>query len=91
VDFDRLITVLREYGLPVRIGFEATGNHHRAWRIIFAAPGSSSSSSRRSDWLGRGRLCTIAGTRTIRGTPRLSCTCFRSAPSSSFMIRWWPA
>ena len=29
-DFDRLVTVLREYGLPVRIGFEATGNYHRA-------------------------------------------------------------
>jgi transposase len=29
-DFDRLVTVLREYGLPVRIGFEATGNDHRA-------------------------------------------------------------
>ena len=29
-DFDRLVTVLRDYGLPVRIGFEATGNYHRA-------------------------------------------------------------
>jgi transposase len=29
-DFDRLVTVLREYSLPVRIGFEATGNYHRA-------------------------------------------------------------
>jgi len=28
-DFARLITILREYGLPVRIGFEATGNYHR--------------------------------------------------------------
>ena len=28
-DFDRLVMVLREYGLPVRIGFEATGNYHR--------------------------------------------------------------
>ena len=28
-DFMRLITILREYGLPVRIGFEATGNYHR--------------------------------------------------------------
>ena len=29
-DFDRLGMVLREYGLPVRIWFEATGNYHRA-------------------------------------------------------------
>jgi transposase len=29
-DFDRLATVLHGYGLPVRIGFEATGNYHRA-------------------------------------------------------------
>ena len=28
-DFMRLIAMLREYGLPVRIGFEATGNYHR--------------------------------------------------------------
>ena len=28
-DFMRLIAILREYGLPVRIRFEATGNYHR--------------------------------------------------------------
>ena len=28
-DFMRLIAILREYGMPVRIGFEATGNYHR--------------------------------------------------------------
>jgi len=28
-DFMRLIAILRDYGLPVRIGFEATGNYHR--------------------------------------------------------------
>ena len=28
-DFIGLIVILREYGLPVRIGFEATGNYHR--------------------------------------------------------------
>ena len=28
-DFMRLIAILREYGPPVRIGFEATGNYHR--------------------------------------------------------------
>lgn len=29
-DFDRLIQALAEYGLPVRVAFEATGNYHRA-------------------------------------------------------------
>ncbi|MGR3609902.1 MAG: IS110 family transposase, partial [Sulfitobacter sp.] len=29
-DFDRLIASLREYGSPVRVAFEATGNYHRA-------------------------------------------------------------
>ncbi len=28
-DFMRLIAILREYGQPDRIGFEATGNYHR--------------------------------------------------------------
>ena len=28
-DFMRLIAILQEYGLPMRIGFEATGNYHR--------------------------------------------------------------
>jgi hypothetical protein len=28
-DFMRLIAILREYGMQVRIGFEATGNYHR--------------------------------------------------------------
>jgi hypothetical protein len=29
-DFGRLVATLSGYGLPVRIGFEATGNYHRA-------------------------------------------------------------
>ena len=29
-DFERLSSDLASYGLPVRIGFEATGNYHRA-------------------------------------------------------------
>ena len=29
-DFERMVGVLSGYGLPVRIGFEATGNYHRA-------------------------------------------------------------
>lgn len=29
-DFRRLIAILSDFGLPVRIGFEATGNYHRA-------------------------------------------------------------
>lgn len=28
-DYRRLIDILRDYGCPVRIGFEATGNYHR--------------------------------------------------------------
>ena len=28
-DSRRLIDLLRDYGCPVRIGFEATGNYHR--------------------------------------------------------------
>ena len=28
-DFTRLIAILREYGMPVRISFAATGNYHR--------------------------------------------------------------
>ncbi len=29
-DFNRLITTLSDYGRPVRVAFEATGNYHRA-------------------------------------------------------------
>ncbi|MCR9062178.1 MAG: IS110 family transposase, partial [Rhodobacteraceae bacterium] len=29
-DFNRLIALLRDYGRPVRVAFEATGNYHRA-------------------------------------------------------------
>ena len=29
-DFERLVETLRGYGCHVRIGFEATGNYHRA-------------------------------------------------------------
>ena len=28
--FNRLATALKEYGRPVRVAFEATGNYHRA-------------------------------------------------------------
>ncbi len=38
-DFERLIAVLRQYGLPVRIGFEATGNYHRALAHHLGAAG----------------------------------------------------
>ena len=33
-DYGRLVAALLEYGLPVTIGFEATGNYHRA--LMFA-------------------------------------------------------
>jgi transposase len=37
-DYQRLIDVLRGFGLPVVIGFEATGNYHRA--LMFALGGA---------------------------------------------------
>ena len=36
-DYRRLIDVLREFGRSVTIGFEATGNYHRA--LMFALEG----------------------------------------------------
>ena len=30
IDFKRLISTLSDYGRPVRVAFEATGNYHRA-------------------------------------------------------------
>ena len=38
-DFQRLIDVLREFGLPVTIGFEATGNYHRALMFALGSAG----------------------------------------------------
>lgn len=38
-DFERLIAFLRQYGLPVRIGFEATGNYHRTLAHHLGAAG----------------------------------------------------
>lgn len=37
-DFNRLIEALADYGRPVRIAFEATGNYHRAlaWHLCVA-------------------------------------------------------
>lgn len=37
-DHDRLITILADMGWPVTVGFEATGNYHRAvaWRLLEA-------------------------------------------------------
>ena len=69
-DFERMVGVLSGYGLPVRIGFEATGNYHRALTHHLSCAGSSSNWCRRSPWRARGRLCTTAGTRTIRRTRR---------------------
>lgn len=37
-DYRRLIVALMEYGLPVTVGFEATGNYHRA--LMFALGGA---------------------------------------------------
>lgn len=38
-DFTRLIDVLSSFGLPVTIGFEATGNYHRALMFALGAAG----------------------------------------------------
>jgi hypothetical protein len=38
-DFERLVAVVREYGLQVRIGFEATGNNYRALAHHLGAAG----------------------------------------------------
>ena len=38
-DFDRLATSLADYGRPVRVAFEATGNYHRALTFHLASVG----------------------------------------------------
>ena len=38
-DFNRLIATLSDYGFPVRVAFEATGNYHRALAYHLAAAG----------------------------------------------------
>lgn len=38
-DFERLVAVLHQYDLPVQIGFEATGNYHRALAHHLGAAG----------------------------------------------------
>lgn len=38
-DFNRLVTVLKEDGRPVRVAFEATGNYHRALAYHLATAG----------------------------------------------------
>jgi len=40
-DFRHLTINLASYDLPVRIGFEATGNYHRVLLTISDRPGSS--------------------------------------------------
>ncbi|SFN21944.1 Transposase, partial [Thioclava dalianensis] len=38
-DIDRLIALLGDYNSPVQIGFEATGNYHRALMYRLGAAG----------------------------------------------------
>lgn len=40
-DYQRLIEALRGFELPVMIGFEATGNYHRALMFALGMPGSN--------------------------------------------------
>lgn len=42
-DFNRLIATLSEYGRPVRLAFEATGNYHRALAYQLATAGTKMS------------------------------------------------
>ena len=69
-DFQRLATALASYELPVRIGFEATGNYHRPLAHHLGQAGFDLKLVFPSDWPGRARLCTTAGTRTTPRTPR---------------------
>ena len=38
-DFNRLVTALKEYGRPVRVAFEATGNYYRVLAYHLATAG----------------------------------------------------
>lgn len=38
-NFNRLVTVLKEYGHPVRVAFEETGNYHRVLAYHLATAG----------------------------------------------------
>ncbi len=69
-DYDGLAEQLAAVGRPIVVGFEATGNYHRALAHRLLTQGSSCGSSLRSPWRGHARRFTMAGTRTIRRTHR---------------------
>lgn len=90
VEFMRLIAILREYGQPVWIGFEATGNYHRVLMYHlgvarFDLKLVSSVALART----REALHTTVGKRTTQRMRRSSRTCCRSARCRSFRTRWW--
>jgi len=72
-EHDRFVTLLESFETPVIAGFEATGSYHRplAFRLLEAGIALRLISSVA---LPR-RLCTMAGTRTIRRMHKSSCTC----------------
>ena len=72
-DFNRLITALKEYGRPVRVAFEATGNYHRALAFHLAAAGFEVKLVSQWLWRGRAKPSTTAGTRTPQKTRRSFC------------------
>ena len=86
--FQRLAINLASYDLPVRIGFEATGNYHR---VLAHHLGQAGFELKLVSSVGLAQMqeaCTTAGIRTTLRTPRSSCTCWRSARFSSITIRW---
>ena len=87
-DFRRLTINLASYDLPVRIGFEATGNYHR---VLAHHLGQAGFELKLVSSVGLAQMqeaCTTAGIRTILRTPRSSSTCWRSTRFSSFTIHW---
>ena len=85
-DYRRLIDLLRDYGCPVRIGFEATGNYHRTLvyqlamaglelQLIFSVAIARTREALHNSW-----------DKTLPRMLRLSCICSRLAQFRSFMI-----
>ena len=74
-DFGRLVAALSGYGLPVRIGFEATGNYHRTLAHHLGQAGFE--------------LKLVSSVGLVRTREALH-NSWRSGPCSSSMIRWPP-
>lgn len=87
VDHDRLVEILSGYAAPVIVGFEATGDYHRAlaWRLAEAGFQLRLISSVA---LARTREALHNGwDKNDRRTPRSSCICSGSARPRPTAIR----